>query len=719
MSSNHGFWAKVYTFALFSLLLLVVGCGGKKFPQDNFENNYLQKEVEKLDLSIGNDWRYFMSLGKNIYYISVYDDSSKIGVCRSEIDNHKSSLLATIEDETFISYAVDNSAGEVVYLMTVDYDSLSVSKLDDSGQLNNALVHEYDAKSNGYPKLLLVDDDFFYVFFRSSFLIFKKDGTIYKTVDTDNMALVTGIICKDGELELVLSTNSGKYCFSKYNVAKSEWSKIVETEAAIYQIAKADNKLYSLGPGCIFEVDPDTFSMQKIVNLDYHGISASEVQSFSFEDDIFYMVTRDYLGSKKPMLVKISNAQDDSLKKEVIKVFCTDGSARDLGDIELIKSYNEQNNNYFVEIVENKGPFEVTFLKEEKPDVIYFCDQDTALNYIDNAFCENLIPYLTDSKELSQKNINEKAFSVFGGEDCLYAIPTAISARTLLTPARLKPTNDGWTTKEYLDWLRSNPDVCALGGMTKQTILEDCLYGSIEEYIDVENGSASFNTEEFARILTGIYELPQMHNEESVYVSVALVRNHDYKNMKYLKREIVEAVYELAQKEYCLGDELVFVGFPNSYRNHLALIDCNSVFAIFSESDNKQGAYDFIEYAMKYRYARTVEEREETSIGKMWTIQSFAEKDLQGAIGTFNLLHSGTEEITKDAEICINSSERDVSLFCSIIDNAKPLYQYEKKIIDIIFEEAEPFFAGQKTADEVCSIIQKRATIVLQENLSK
>ena len=57
------------------------------------------------------------------------------------------------------------------------------------------------------------------------------------------------------------------------------------------------------------------------------------------------------------------------------------------------------------------------------------------------------------------------------------------------------------------------------------------------------------------------------------------------------------------------------------------------------------------------------------------------------------------------------------------IEAAKKIYEsatgaifYDEKILEIIREEIEPFFEGQKTAEEVANIIQSRVGIYLAEN---
>lgn len=51
-----------------------------------------------------------------------------------------------------------------------------------------------------------------------------------------------------------------------------------------------------------------------------------------------------------------------------------------------------------------------------------------------------------------------------------------------------------------------------------------------------------------------------------------------------------------------------------------------------------------------------------------------------------------------------------------MIEIARPLSQDSDEIYSIITEEAAPYFAGQKSAEETAKIIQSRVEIYVSEN---
>lgn len=61
-------------------------------------------------------------------------------------------------------------------------------------------------------------------------------------------------------------------------------------------------------------------------------------------------------------------------------------------------------------------------------------------------------------------------------------------------------------------------------------------------------------------------------------------------------------------------------------------------------------------------------------------------------------------------------TQEEVDQICQFIYTVNRTAYYNEEILNIITEEAEPFFAGQKSVQEVVDIIQSRAQIYVNEN---
>ena len=61
-------------------------------------------------------------------------------------------------------------------------------------------------------------------------------------------------------------------------------------------------------------------------------------------------------------------------------------------------------------------------------------------------------------------------------------------------------------------------------------------------------------------------------------------------------------------------------------------------------------------------------------------------------------------------------SDEDISTYTTAVENASGLWSNDRKVEDIIVEEAEAYFAGDKSVDEVVEIIENRVNTYINEN---
>ena len=61
-------------------------------------------------------------------------------------------------------------------------------------------------------------------------------------------------------------------------------------------------------------------------------------------------------------------------------------------------------------------------------------------------------------------------------------------------------------------------------------------------------------------------------------------------------------------------------------------------------------------------------------------------------------------------------SQDDVKAFRAFVDTCSGYYECDRKVWDIISEETKAYFSGDKSLDDVCSIIQDRVTTYVNES---
>ena len=82
------------------------------------------------------------------------------------------------------------------------------------------------------------------------------------------------------------------------------------------------------------------------------------------------------------------------------------------------------------------------------------------------------------------------------------------------------------------------------------------------------------------------------------------------------------------------------------------------------------------------------------------------------------MINLTTKELAFATDNCGVKSGRDVDKLKDLISRVDgiSINQQDSNLMNIITEEAEAYFKGQKSLDDVTSIIQSRATIYVNEN---
>lgn len=145
------------------------------------------------------------------------------------------------------------------------------------------------------------------------------------------------------------------------------------------------------------------------------------------------------------------------------------------------------------------------------------------------------------------------------------------------------------------------------------------------------------------------------------------------------------------------GEDMHYVGYPSS-KGSGGKIETKNFFSITSSCEEKQGAWEFITFNLKYQ--RASEEGYEVLSEKF-------KNEIYGEVGVQHSA-SGNEfpTLTKDEADMIY----DYILSCDSVSNS-----FDYDLWNIITEESNGYFAGELTAEQTAERIQSRAEILLSE----
>ena len=311
------------------------------------------------------------------------------------------------------------------------------------------------------------------------------------------------------------------------------------------------------------------------------------------------------------------------------------------------------------------------------------------------------------------------AFSVDGK---LYTLVPSFSVRSLIAKTSLMEGRTSWTMAEFMDWVKTLPE--GTSAFSPDMMRDSFIYQIMSflggDFVDSQTGQCSFDSQEFINILefakTLPKELPENYYEDYDWTL--------YETMYRENRTVLMEVYisSIRDLKYSIrgqiGEPITFVGFPTAEGNGSIITISSNAFAMSSRSAYKDAAWEFIRYYLTDEYQNSEE------LYEMPIVKSAFEKKAALAMEKPYWLDENGNKVEYDDTYYINNEEiimepftqEEVDEISEFIFSVNKVSRFDDEIRKIILEEAESFFAGSKSAQEVAKIIQSRAQIFIDEN---
>ena len=233
------------------------------------------------------------------------------------------------------------------------------------------------------------------------------------------------------------------------------------------------------------------------------------------------------------------------------------------------------------------------------------------------------------------------------------------------------------------------------------------------QYIDWNTLTCSYDSESFIHLLEFIKEFPAELNED----------DYDYDTSTFYRRDmaLAERIYLYAFSDYnyeakgTFGKDVKMVGFPSDNGSGSALYP-NLQLTMNSSSKVKEGCWEFMRYFLTDEYQKNIDGAWPVSMTKMNELAEKSKKkptyvDENGKEVEYDdTWYVGDEEITIPP-----MTDDEVNEILDFINSIDQVGNANEEVASIIYEEAEAFFSGQKSAEEVADIIQSRVQIYVNE----
>lgn len=351
-----------------------------------------------------------------------------------------------------------------------------------------------------------------------------------------------------------------------------------------------------------------------------------------------------------------------------------------------IKSYYSDDESYESAI----SRMNIELITGKHPDLFYLDGMDVMALASANLLAD-LYTFMEndDSFDSDDYLMDKVALYETGGK--LYELPLAFWLFGLYGPQTLLGDRKSWTIEEFKELEASMEEDECLFGSTQSNMLGSMTQYSLNEFVDGENASCNFDSDEFKEWLEFVASFPE---NATLYAGI-------------LMPGMLDSVIKYAQDKISLNGLPTYVGYPSNHASGLCVRSYFS-FGVYSNTQYPEVCWDFIKSLLTEDNQGQLVSNFGFPICKAVLEDQITRATLDKTDPNFLFSGWGSkyEPLT----------DEEANYLRDLIYNAKDVRFRYDAVTDIIHEEAAPFFAGQQTVDATAKQIQSRVNLYLSEH---
>ena len=487
--------------------------------------------------------------------------------------------------------------------------------------------------------------------------------------------------------------------------------------------------LYAQDDNYIYGFDAKTDKLTPIINIadSELGVGWGLGECVAVSDTEFYTAIPDE--NDNYYLAKLTKVNPEDIKEKTVVTL--GGVYVDYDLIRAAYKFNKKNDEYRIKIVDygeiyDDGEYEETVKKFNNdiisgnaPDIMTFDGYLDINSYINKGILMDLSFLFDKGGALENVEVLPNIFEMMHVKDKIYRVFPLFSVDTMCMASRYA---QGKTTLTYEDCDeiikgKGADYKSAFGEITRGGMLSTGVSFSGNKFVDLENRKCDFKNPDFISLLNFANKFPEKYEEEedgeyrdpyldymedkSIFLDDYLYGFDDY-------GKLIQVVF---------SDEVDFVGFPSETGENNAFIHPSMQVGVNSKTANKDVAVEFIKNIFENANSS------DSSWGLPVDKTAFEAKKKAATEEKFKMV-DGKKIVDPEyfyvGNDCYNAkpiTEEQAQKFSDYILSVETLSgSFDMTIDQIIEEEAEAFFSGQKSAEDVADVIQSRVTTYINEN---
>ena len=369
-----------------------------------------------------------------------------------------------------------------------------------------------------------------------------------------------------------------------------------------------------------------------------------------------------------------------------------------------VAKFNAENTEYYARIVpydyENRQLLQADLAAGNAPDVFLMNETDLPLS--EELFVD-LLPYIDADPELSREDLMQHVLerSLINGQ--MLCAFDSFSFTMLTGRVSVIGDADSWTMEDVRRILEERPDLYSSPSfMTAENLLGLSCDFCLSQYVDVDTMTCDFETESFYEYLAFCKLIGERRAPEDSFI-----HQWDEKCLfAYGGWWTPEILAHVFRNNYG-GDAVNRIGFPNEEGvsgNSISPSTEGLMFSIPQSTKDKDAAFRFV----RFLYSRSWQEgiKEVSPWGDIFYY-------IDGFPMRRSAVDARFEKLLTNEEYSFDQAEIDRTM--AFIEGIDHFAWPNNDLYNIITEEAMYYFEGAKTAEEVASVIQSRASLYLAE----
>ena len=650
-----------------------------------------------------------------------------------------------------------------------------IDVLDETGAVANtvtALSKEYsqDESYYGIRGVVCDKDGNWYINTTDGMEVYNADFSQKLFEETGDNNINNIVRTANGDVAAVLWDESGNFNVKTFDTAKkafSEGKKLSMSTVYFNETftGNSDYDFFGSDESGILGVNAKDGTVTRVLSWLDSDLSPDNIGHVAAMENGDFLVYNQNWETNSSELIRLVKTENDPSKEKKIITLATLNMDSEMRT--LISDFNKNSSEYRIKVTDyseyNTGDdytagitkLNTEIIAGKVPDIIavgYFMPID---QYAAKGILEDLTPYI--ERDLGKDALVEDFFKALRDDDGkLYEAYSAFTMQTLVGLRSVVGDEADWSFKKLQEAFATLPEGASIVGdyYSRSAALYMFLYSNMDKFVNWETGECSFDSQDFIDLLETVKTFPddadiKYDDNDEVYVSdqVKVLTGKQLLSMAN--------AYSLtdfrANTFYAYGkDDISFVGYPGTGAAFSAV---GMGYAISAKSENKEAAWQFVSRILtedyqngqnKYGYYNGFPTNEavfdkmmkaeatptfgETVFSSTYVVGNNGTSS-DGGLGEREPYYSGatndkgvheqpktTYGFGGDFTIEVYAmTEQEKEVVLDLLKNTTAFMRYDTSLSDIINEEIQPFFKGEKSAADAAKMIQSRATIYVNE----